>query len=50
MRHHGYTAIPVINREGKYVGTVSEGDFLWQIVSGEQENLRACSMRDLEQL
>ena len=30
MLHHGYTAIPVINREGKYVGTVSEGDFLWQ--------------------
>lgn len=29
MRHYGYTAIPVINREGKYVGTVSEGDFLW---------------------
>lgn len=29
MRHYGYTAIPVINREGKYIGTVSEGDFLW---------------------
>ena len=21
MRHHGYTAIPVISRDGKYVGT-----------------------------
>lgn len=29
MRHYGYTAIPVITREGKYAGTVSEGDFLW---------------------
>ena len=29
MRHHGYTAIPVISRTGQYVGTVSEGDFLW---------------------
>ena len=29
MRHYGYAAIPVINRDGKYVGTVSEGDFLW---------------------
>ncbi len=29
MRHCGYTAIPVINRDGKYKGTVSEGDFLW---------------------
>ena len=26
MRHHGYTAIPVISRTGQYVGTVSEGD------------------------
>ncbi len=33
MRYYGYTAIPVINREGKYVGTVSEGDFLWFITS-----------------
>ena len=29
MHHYGYTAIPVINRDGKYKGTVSEGDFLW---------------------
>ena len=35
MKYHGYTAIPVITKEGKYVGTVSEGDFLWHIVRGE---------------
>ena len=29
MRHHGYTAIPVLARDGSSVGTVSEGDFLW---------------------
>ena len=28
MRNRGYTAIPVITRDGRYVGTVSEGDFL----------------------
>ena len=28
MRHHGYTAIPVVTRDNKYVGTVTEGDFL----------------------
>ena len=33
MRYHGYTAIPVISREGKYLGSVSEGDFLWNIMS-----------------
>ncbi|GGF89518.1 CBS domain-containing protein [Paenibacillus abyssi] len=26
-----YTAIPVINEEGKYVGTLSEGDLLWKM-------------------
>ena len=32
MRKHGYTAIPVISRTGDYVGTISEGDFLWHIL------------------
>ncbi|MGN0551558.1 MAG: CBS domain-containing protein [Acutalibacteraceae bacterium] len=32
MRYHGYTAIPVINRDGSYAGTVSEGDFLWNML------------------
>ena len=50
MRHHGYTAIPVISRDGKYVGTVSEGDFLWRLVADEGEGQRPCSMKDLEQL
>ena len=31
MNHYGYSAIPVISREGKYVGVVSEGDFLWYL-------------------
>lgn len=31
MKYHKYTAIPVIARDGKYVGTVSEGDFLWYL-------------------
>jgi len=29
----GYSAVPVISRDGKYVGTVSEGDFLKRIVA-----------------
>lgn len=32
MRFHGYTAMPVITKDGSYVGTVSEGDFLWHIL------------------
>ena len=29
MEYHKYSSIPMINREGKYVGTITEGDLLW---------------------
>lgn len=32
MRYHGYSAMPVVSHEGTYVGTVSEGDFLWHML------------------
>ena len=35
MKHHGYSSIPVLARDGRYVGTVSEGDFLWAIYRRE---------------
>ncbi len=38
MKFHGYAALPVIDSEGKYTGTVTEGDFLWhslKIQNGE---------------
>ena len=41
MKLKGYTAIPVITRDGDYVGTVSEGDFLWHIIEHGQGNMRA---------
>ena len=50
MHHHGYTAIPVISRDGKYIGTVSEGDFLWRLLSKDSDNLTAYSMKDMEKL
>lgn len=31
MEHYRYTAIPVLNRSGKYVGTLTEGDILWNL-------------------
>ena len=31
MKYHGYAAIPVIDKEGHYEGTVTEGDFLWAL-------------------
>ena len=35
MKTHGYTAIPVLSKDGLYVGTVSEGDFLWNMLDAE---------------
>ena len=29
MKHYGYSAVPVLNSGGEYVGTVTEGDLLW---------------------
>lgn len=31
MEKYSYTAIPIIDREGKYVGTLTEGDLLWKL-------------------
>jgi CBS-domain-containing membrane protein len=31
LEHHYYTALPIIDCEGKYVGTLSEGDLLWTL-------------------
>lgn len=32
MRHHGFTAVPVIRKNGRYAGTLSEGDLLWAVL------------------
>lgn len=46
MRSSGYTAIPVIRRDGTYVGIVREGDFLWHMI--EKSDNGAVCLRDLE--
>lgn len=37
MFYHKYTAIPVIDHEGIYHGTITEGDFLWNILGKAPE-------------
>ncbi len=29
MEKRGYSAIPFLSREGKYIGTITDGDLLW---------------------
>lgn len=51
MRYHGYSSIPVISRtDNRYVGTVSEGDFLWYLVDGMKCADEAHDIRETEDL
>jgi len=49
MRRSGYTAIPVIDREDRYVGVISEGDFLWRVLE-YNSNLEDITMKKMEEL
>lgn len=31
MEYHRYSSIPIISKDGKYVGTITEGDLLWTL-------------------
>lgn len=35
MRNHGFTAVPVVAREGGYVKTLAEGDILWFMLDND---------------
>ncbi|MBE6049489.1 MAG: CBS domain-containing protein [Clostridium sp.] len=40
MEHHGYTAIPLIDKNGKYIGTLTEGDLLWKLKNTPDLNFK----------
>ena len=39
MEYHKYSAVPIINRAGNYVGTLTEGDILWELKDRKLSNL-----------
>lgn len=47
MKKSGYTAVPVIDREGRYVGTVKEGDFLWKLLEHGDSILDEVRIKDI---
>ncbi len=49
LRRSGYSAIPVIDGEDRYVGVVSEGDFLWNILE-YNERIEKITKKGLEKL
>ena len=40
MEKYRFASIPVLNREGRYIGTITEGDFLWEIKKMGDFNLK----------
>lgn len=50
MCHHGYSSIPVLDRDGKYLTSISEGDFLWHIVSGENTEIKKVDIKCEEEI
>lgn len=45
MEEHRYTAVPILTHQGKYIGTLTEGDLFWGIKN--QYNL---SLKDAERI
>lgn len=51
MEHHGYTAIPLIDKNGKYVGTLTEGDLLWKLKNTPEltfKNTETVKVKDID--
>lgn len=49
MEYHHYSTIPVITRQGKYAGSISEGDLLWEIKRHDL-NLEKCEKHPISSL
>jgi len=49
MHNSSYMAVHVLDREGHYIATISEGDLLWFIVKGEGGEPHTMAIESLEQ-
>ncbi len=49
LHRSGFAAIPVIDDEDRYVGVVSEGDFLWRMLENGNE-IPDVTLKSLEQM
>jgi len=50
MEKNNYSAIPLISDKGKYVGTLTEGDLLWEFKNNPELNFNNCNKFDLTDL
>ncbi len=47
LKESGYTAVPVLRRNGEYMGSISEGDFLWAIMNEGESILQRAKVKDI---
>ena len=50
MEYHRYTAVPLVDQNGKYAGTLTEGDLLWKMKNTPGltfENTEKISVQDI---
>ena len=50
IKHYGFAAIPVIDAKGKYVGTISEGDLLWEVLERESDDSKDAKKRRVKDI
>ena len=48
MEYHRYSSIPILTKDGKYVGTITEGDLLWTLKDLIQK--KEISIEDIERM
>lgn len=50
LHQHGFAALPVLSSSNKYIGTVSEGDFLWHILKENNQDVQTTCMKSMESM
>lgn len=52
MEYHRYSAVPLVDDNGKYVGNITEGDLLWKLKRSPEigfENTHKVQLKDVPQ-
>jgi CBS domain-containing protein len=48
MRKHRFTSIPVLSNDGKYVGTITEGDLLYTLDKMGREEIKKIKVSNIK--
>ncbi len=50
MKNSGYTEIPVVDKEGIYVGSVNQGSFLWKILEEDFTDMQMAETTKIDSI